>query len=1358
MASTAVRLRQSFRQHARVIVTGESQNQVLQQPAELAPQDKRGSPPTCTAQETANTSISATVVAVQGYLGDATLLEIQRTVAPAGQLALPGLRNSTSDSPPSLAIYATRLGRRVFSCTTAYQVSLAFWVTLSFMGWCVVTVTALFTLIFQAFAWQTSQTPSPGASTLGLLAAAVPIMLYLLSLVAFHVFLLEDVLLNLAHASQLVLYTLDSCCCLHSTRSQRRLIPTIMSTAAIMLGAFVLVLNSALVAAVASGSRDSSRFLAECITALMAVLALWHLLCLGCLPCIRYRNSHSGESQARQCADELWLRAGLVCSNTLWSTLSCSCLCFKNQPDISNQAKYVRKQLLVWKAPRLHSVRAPSSGTPGLPPLPPHPPFISPRSTASCSPLPVSDVVVSPSLVSASSNPASGQHRSGRHSMAGAEAKQSVESTSELDSVQALFQQGSEPNEDLSADSDSSTGARSLPSLSSSEGFSPSVNSTRGPALTGDAWAATPPLQPLTSTQSEGRGTLQQNSLSQSESKTSVSISVGDTSSTGRTRLMRSASFRSATASQLTRPSSAGGSSEGRSARSHRSLSSTSQQPLPGLSLPSAVMLLCHSRARPQGSGRPDRCLLPSLARSAAKLATCWIISTIIAAFSSNRAILLSGIAVGFPVSALVWLLAASLQGLSHFSHRLPACCAPCCIHDAHFKNVVSIHVSSFRSALVPGVVGLVAASARAGLSGAIATSVGQLNAAGLVFAAIALAIVAATRWWNLVSLYSDRASGDCTGKLFRGVCLLDEMGDLQQLACCRSASHQLSDPPTVSLGSISSKWFWHSLAFFLVLTLFVAAGLPLVVFSPHLTVLLVLSTSALGVFSINGLPTHGASLKHLANGGQSGAAGLGSRPLSPVSANMAARPRFTPAADQHQAPGSSTPILIEEDSRAYDAYGAPNSDSISTVLFAEKQLRWSFVLPLFLLALVAGMITTVLLDSGVNSPLETVVAWRDSSPIQPSSAGTLRPGLCEQTAGGLGVLDLALLSRIIYLASDETEYRKVLGTFFPGRSHDVVLISPEQVNKPVFSVLTIGQAAGAHVATANTTVISVRGSLQGFDWAQSLYTWGPSMMAQAVQYVLPLLRPLRYAETDELLLGRMAQIETVGSSSRYNSIQPFYVPITRVATALQRATRSADPMPLRDALQSVNVDADDIAAYNMSAPLGSSLVLTGHSLGGGVAMIAGASADVAAVSYSGPGPVLGRERYQRSIDAACPECDADLSAARLHRSVLNIAPTGDFVPWAGGQPRSTQSLECEGSFAECHTISRSICKLIAQCGDAYGRSFVDIKSDPSSLDIQRCCIGGIFGGSHSDCTKLVCTHKNNGKVLPSELAGLCYS
>ena len=107
--------------------------------------------------------------------------------------------------------------------------------------------------------------------------------------------------------------------------------------------------------------------------------------------------------------------------------------------------------------------------------------------------------------------------------------------------------------------------------------------------------------------------------------------------------------------------------------------------------------------------------------------------------------------------------------------------------------------------------------------------------------------------------------------------------------------------------------------------------------------------------------------------------------------------------------------------------------------------------------------------------------------------------------------------------------------------------------------------------------------------------------------------------------------------------------------------------------------------------------------------MIAGASVDVAAVSYSGPGPVLGRERYQHAIEAACPSCDTRLGSAKLAASSLNFAPAAD--------PR------CDSGIEQCHSISRTICTLVIQCGNTLSGCFVNVRGESYRTDVESCCV-----------------------------------
>ena len=499
--------------------------------------------------------------------------------------------------------------------------------------------------------------------------------------------------------------------------------------------------------------------------------------------------------------------------------------------------------------------------------------------------------------------------------------------------------------------------------------------------------------------------------------------------------------------------------------------------------------------------------------------------------------------------------------------------------------------------------------------------------------------------------------------------------------------------------------------------------------------------------------------------------------------------------------------------------------DPLQVVAYTERHLRMKLVVPCMVLALVTALVLIILVDAGVEEEGGALRGWYDvQTPVLPLAEQTQPPlGVCNFDAAGLGILDYGMLSKAIYLGANRRFYLEGVQQFIPGAQLHLQRLSDEVLNQPVFSVLTVNRPGGlspAHVLaqsgnaaaraafdasgfasqassalraaangtasaadidaavqrlalaastqqrvpSVNTTVVSIRGSLQGFDWSQDLYTWGTPLLMQALQRAIPFLAPLRLTRGDEDLLGTLSGIEEGAFSEFEENPRAFYVPITRVATALQRATRSADPMPLRDALQSVNADADDIAAYNMSAPLGSSLVLTGHSLGGGVAMIAGASADVAAVSYSGPGPVLGRERYQRSIDAACPECDADLSSATLQRHAFNIVPSGDIVPWAGGQSTRAVDIECTDGPGACHSVVRSMCTIMQSCGDQWGRAIVGFKQSAAELEVtpaaeqtmSDCCIAGQYRRGHTGCLQVLCAELAERPSLDTELRNLC--
>ena len=102
-------------------------------------------------------------------------------------------------------------------------------------------------------------------------------------------------------------------------------------------------------------------------------------------------------------------------------------------------------------------------------------------------------------------------------------------------------------------------------------------------------------------------------------------------------------------------------------------------------------------------------------------------------------------------------------------------------------------------------------------------------------------------------------------------------------------------------------------------------------------------------------------------------------------------------------------------------------------------------------------------------------------------------------------------------------------------------------------------------------------------------------------------------------------------------------------------------------------------------------LGLTGHSLGGGLAMITAAQTGVPAVSLSGPNSMLSRQTF-----------DPPVTAAELDSLTFNIIPERDIVPMIDDRAQSWQHIRCETELTDvigCHDSTRSLCEIIHTCG-----------------------------------------------------------
>jgi len=117
--------------------------------------------------------------------------------------------------------------------------------------------------------------------------------------------------------------------------------------------------------------------------------------------------------------------------------------------------------------------------------------------------------------------------------------------------------------------------------------------------------------------------------------------------------------------------------------------------------------------------------------------------------------------------------------------------------------------------------------------------------------------------------------------------------------------------------------------------------------------------------------------------------------------------------------------------------------------------------------------------------------------------------------------------------------------------------------------------------------------------------------------------------------------------------------------------------------------------------------VVTGHSLGGGIAIAAGGHMNVSAVGFSGPGSHFSRWRFGTTLEKA-------------YRNSVNVAPEYDAVPKFDRHDDMVQYIQCRDSSTKkevgkdlphrdplaCHSIQTTICELWRACGDEKKRNF----------------------------------------------------
>jgi len=189
--------------------------------------------------------------------------------------------------------------------------------------------------------------------------------------------------------------------------------------------------------------------------------------------------------------------------------------------------------------------------------------------------------------------------------------------------------------------------------------------------------------------------------------------------------------------------------------------------------------------------------------------------------------------------------------------------------------------------------------------------------------------------------------------------------------------------------------------------------------------------------------------------------------------------------------------------------------------------------------------------------------------------------------------------------------------------------------------------------------IVSIRGTLTLMDTLVDIQLWTGSFLSRIFRYALPggeLLTPL---------FLRMINIIAYIESGTIQQIS-FYQETTAFMEFLKEK--------------------------NMY----SNLALTGHSLGGGLAMITAAQTQIPAITISSPNALLSRGTFGPT----------PVTESGLAKYTFNVIPDRDIVPLMDDVSQNFQKINCRAPLNrphQCHLPQWSICELLYTCG-SYGR------------------------------------------------------
>jgi len=334
-------------------------------------------------------------------------------------------------------------------------------------------------------------------------------------------------------------------------------------------------------------------------------------------------------------------------------------------------------------------------------------------------------------------------------------------------------------------------------------------------------------------------------------------------------------------------------------------------------------------------------------------------------------------------------------------------------------------------------------------------------------------------------------------------------------------------------------------------------------------------------------------------------------------------------------------------------------------------------------MALFGTLLACLIVDANYRGGWDAKQQLTVTNGTQHWSGMPQRYGVCERRWGHLSALDLAQLAQLAYLESFD-DIKDGLALAFPD-SQATVFHCTDYMHFPRTVIFDFPPAAG-HLN--QTRIISYKGTSTPQDVNVDAILWSTIKVFRWLSKVIPVIHIMA---TDQV----QWMIERAHIPGQVDAERRFW----------NKSTKRLK---------------DQIRGFR------GHVVLTGHSLGGGIAQILAARVGVNAMVFSPPGimysavrfDIYERRRWDRWVASHTSGPPEEFGVQQTKRLITAIVPDFDRIPLVDLQLVQVQHIECRmkpqpdglaqhGSAMTCHELKKTMCELWRVCGHERHRLFM---------------------------------------------------